>query len=182
MTDHEKVAKLVAEANGRVVGRTRLQKTAYLLEAAGLGDGFRFSYKHYGPYSEQLATAISRGDLVQEEEKPTNWGGTYSIYTAARQDAVQPESVRRDLIALATAANPVALELAATAVYFALAGESDPWAVTAVKKAIKARDYLETAKCLYDQLRLLPTPVILPMLDSSTTRSVGPVNREALAF
>ena len=42
-----------------LVGRTRFQKTAYFLEAAGVGYGFDFSYHYYGPYSEELAVAVS---------------------------------------------------------------------------------------------------------------------------
>ena len=171
MSDHEKVARLIVDAKGRVVGRTRLQKTAYLLETAGLGDGFRFFYNHYGPYSEQLAMAISQGDLVREEEKPTNWGGTYSIYTTTLVDGSAKSGVRHDLIALATAANPVALELAATAVFFSRAGESDPWAVTAVRKPLKARDYLDAAKSLYRQLKGIETPNPWPDLNCSAANA-----------
>ena len=56
--DTDKVVAIVRDAGGTIVGRTRLQKTAYLLELAGLGEGFHFSYRHYGPYSEELASAV----------------------------------------------------------------------------------------------------------------------------
>ena len=52
-----KVAGIVRDAGSRIVGRTRLQKVAYLLSVTGLEDGLPFVYKHYGPYSEDLATA-----------------------------------------------------------------------------------------------------------------------------
>jgi hypothetical protein len=40
---------IVRDAGGHIVGRTRLQKIAFMLEPAGLGGGFPFRYKHYGP-------------------------------------------------------------------------------------------------------------------------------------
>ena len=50
-------AAIVRDAGGRVVGRTRFQKIAFILEVSGLGSGFPFKYKHYGPYSEELSSA-----------------------------------------------------------------------------------------------------------------------------
>ena len=57
LNEAKKVAAIIADAGGRVVGRTRLQKVAYFLNVTGLEDTFSFSYKHYGPYSEELALA-----------------------------------------------------------------------------------------------------------------------------
>ena len=37
-------AEIVRDGGGRIVGRTRLQKVAYLLELAGFGGGFRFLF------------------------------------------------------------------------------------------------------------------------------------------
>jgi hypothetical protein len=80
----QQAAEIVKDTGGRLVGRTKLQKVAYLLELAGLGAGFQFEYRHYGPYSEDLADAMQLAvafDLVSEEERKADWGGTYSIYT-----------------------------------------------------------------------------------------------------
>ena len=52
-------ARIVSDAGGSLIGRTRLQKIAYLLELSGTGAGFPFEYRHYGPYSEKLATALA---------------------------------------------------------------------------------------------------------------------------
>ena len=51
------IVAIVRDAGGEVTGRTRLQKIAYLLEVVGFGNGFQFSYKHYGPYSEGVAAS-----------------------------------------------------------------------------------------------------------------------------
>jgi uncharacterized protein len=83
----EKVADIIRDAGGTIVGRTRLQKIAYLLELAGVGSGFPFEYRHYGPYSEELALATRMAamvGLVDEQERAASWGGSYSIYKAAQ--------------------------------------------------------------------------------------------------
>ena len=46
------VTALVNLNGGRIVGKTRLQKTVYLLKECGIDLGFDFDYHHYGPYSE----------------------------------------------------------------------------------------------------------------------------------
>src|ERR1700722_6011758 len=82
-SEADMAAKIIRDAGGQVVGKTRLQKMAYLLELAGLGSDFPFEYRHYGPFSEKLANAVSLArtwDLITEEEHVANWGGSYSIF------------------------------------------------------------------------------------------------------
>ena len=166
MNDMMKVAAIIADAGGRVVGRTRLQKIAYLLCVAGLEDGFSFSYKHYGPFSEDLAAAARIGKLfgqLRVTESPTTWGGSYSIYDVdAGPTADSPES-RRLLAKVAAEADAIELELAATAVFLAKDGFSDPWGETARRKPEKV-DYgrLDRAKDLLRSLSSIPTPERLP--------------------
>jgi len=52
--DMEELVRIVSAADGQLVGRTRLQKTVYLLELAGLGSGYHFGHRFHGPYSEEL--------------------------------------------------------------------------------------------------------------------------------
>jgi uncharacterized protein len=85
---HLRAARIVREAGGELVGRTRLQKIVYLTQLAGFGDEFDFEYRHYGPFSEDLATGmeIAAGlHIVDEEEKRADWGGWYSIYRATEE-------------------------------------------------------------------------------------------------
>ena len=46
---------IVALNDGELIGRTRLQKTAFLLERCGMDSGLEFDYRHYGPFSVDLA-------------------------------------------------------------------------------------------------------------------------------
>ena len=165
--DAERAADIVRDAGGKVVGRTRLQKIAYLLEAAGLGEGFAFEYRHYGPYSEELANAAWHAALlgvIHEEERPTSWGGSYSVFTAggARSGMVPP--ARLALVRAAVQADPVALELAATAAFLAAEGNPDPWAETERRKPEKAAIRINEAKALYRALQQVDTPRRLPKI------------------
>ena len=153
--DSEKVRNIIADAGGRIIGRTKLQKITYLLEAAGVGDNFHFEYHRYGPYSEDLARAVSIAGMmgdISEKEVSAKWGGSYSIYTTPTLP--QEDGIRQRLARTAVEANAVVLELAATAAYFAVNGGSDPWEETKARKPDKAAaGRLEEAKELYGKLR-----------------------------
>ena len=165
-TDAEKVAAIVRDAGGEIIGRTRLQKTAYLLDAAGFLEGFSFSYKHYGPYSEELAEAARLAglfDLLEENEKEASWGGTYSIYSNPSQSDSGAKHERLDFAKKAANANAIELELAATALFLAKEEQATPWAETKRRKPEKAEGgRLDRAKALYEQFRAINTPDALP--------------------
>jgi uncharacterized protein YwgA len=162
------VAQVVADAGGQVVGRTRLQKLGYLLAAAGLEDEFSFVYKHYGPYSEELAQSARVAELLgllSEEEHAAHWGGTYSTYATNRPANDQMPVARREIARISVEADAIELELAATAVFLATEGYSDPWAETARRKPEKVEGgRLKRAKALYKQLQAVVTPQPLPAI------------------
>jgi hypothetical protein len=170
---HLSAAKIVRDAGGVLVGRTRLQKVAYLTQLAGFPGEFEFDYRHYGPFSEDLASAMEIASglgLIQEEERRADWGGRYSIYRATdRTEIAPPNDDRSKFVSSAAQIGAIELELAATAA-FLYAGEGigrtragDPWEVTAALKPDKAANgRLERAKIAYRKLRALETPVALP--------------------
>lgn len=150
------VAQVVRDAGGEIVGRTKLQKTVYLLTLAGFETQFRFGYKHYGPFSEDLADAADLAaafDVISERQQQAAWGGTYSVYSVAGgEQSAQPSRIR--LTQAAAQSDAVLLELAATAAYLAQEGKVEPWAETARRKPDKAANgRLDRAKVLYAQLR-----------------------------
>ncbi|MDP2358429.1 MAG: hypothetical protein Q8M31_20555 [Beijerinckiaceae bacterium] len=161
-----KVAGIVRDAGGRVVGRTRLQKIAYLLTVVGLEDGLAFSYKHYGPYSDELANAARMANLfgdVREIEQAASWGGTYSVYSVNVDVSCDLENPRKAFARLASQADAVELELAATAVFLASEGFAEPWKETIRRKPEKADDSrIENAKALLQKLSEVATPRQLP--------------------
>lgn len=157
--DSQKLADIIADAGGNIIGRTRLQKTAYLLEAAGVGEGFHFDYYYYGPYSEELAQAASTAQarkFIEEKIRETGWGGFYSEYSLANNypSHESPSGMRPRLAKKAAQSDAILLELAATAVFFAKRRHPDPWGETQQRKPDKAdHGRLEEAKKLYTELR-----------------------------
>lgn len=168
---HLVAARLVNEAGGELIGRTRLQKVACLAKLAGLLDTFEFEYRHYGPFSEQLATSmdIAAGlRIVEEQETRAEWGGWYSIYRATDRTPPVNNALRSKFVTEAAKIGAIQLELAATAVFLhveqGLAGP-EAWAETARRKPEKAQsNRLEAAQAAYRQLRRLATPTPLPAI------------------
>lgn len=164
-TDAHKAAAIVAATGGKLVGRTRMQKLAYLFEQTGLGEGFQFTYRHYGPYSEDLALATQNAEhlgLLVETERPATWGGTYSVFTTTQEE---PDPVRKAFAEVACSADAVELELAATAAFLSEEGCDDPWQETARRKPDKAAEgRLEKARALYCLLTQVQTPKELPAI------------------
>ena len=156
---HEKAAAIVRDAGGRLVGRTRLQKIAYLTQLAGFASDFQFEYRHYGPYSEELAEAMEIAvglKIIQEDKRVSASGATYSIYCTNVGDV---DDVRARFIRAAAETSAIELELAATAAYLYVeegcreGDERDAWAITEKRKPGKAADgRLEGAKAAYKRL------------------------------
>jgi len=68
------IAEIVALNGGWLRGKTRLQKTAYFLEANKLGYGFDFGYHYYGPYNEDVTIAVDDAwvrDLIDVQKEHT---------------------------------------------------------------------------------------------------------------
>ena len=156
---HLVAARYVRENGGELVGRTRLQKVAYLTQLAGLAlQEFDFEYKQFGPYSQDLATGMEIAtalDVVKEEERPTSWGGFYSIFRASSDPAAERSAERERFVQLAAKIDPVEIELAATAAFlFVRKGVPSPWRETELHKPAKAEGgRLEKAKKAYMKLR-----------------------------
>lgn len=168
MANIEDAANIVRDVGGRLVGRTRLQKLAYLLEATGLGSGFCFDYRRFGPYSDDLTIFIRDAallGLVREEELPTSWGGTYSVFTCQDGPREGVSKARIDLSRIANSADPVELELAATAAFLKVSGYNSAWEEVCRRKPEKSeKGRLESAKILYERLRTVETPNPLPQI------------------
>jgi uncharacterized protein YwgA len=166
---HEVAARIVDEAGGRLVGRTRLQKVTCLATLAGFLSDFDFEYRHYGPYSERLASSmeIASGlDLVSEKEERTEWGGWYSVYLRTDKTPNGHDDQRRHFVEEAAKIGPISLELAATAAFLNVYegfSASEAWLETARRKPDKAAEgRLEVAKTAYATLLKLPTRTPLP--------------------
>lgn len=172
---HLVAARIVQDAGGSVVGRTRMQKITYLSQLAGFPAQFAFEYRHYGPFSEDLAAGLEIASALgplREEERPSDWGGTYSIYSL-RQPAEPTDPVRAAFLEKAKSIGAIELELAATAAFLFAEegvgknGQGNPWHETRERKPQKSADgRLERAATAYAELRRLDAPMPLPALPS----------------
>ena len=117
---------IVSLNDGRLVGRTRLQKTVFLLERCGMESGIPFSYYHYGPYSPELTAAWEMAEaqgLLKMEERPGNFDMPYTVFTTEEPPPhelgnLSSETVGRVLQRVGKYSD-VVVELAATLVYLA---------------------------------------------------------------
>lgn len=110
-------AAIAAHAERKVVGRTRLQKEIKLLQRLDFPTEYSYTLHFYGPYSEGLHAEIAllKGLGLLTEESFTNSDGTPYYVLRATPEAVRPEiQPYQKYINLMEAADPVALELAAT--------------------------------------------------------------------
>lgn len=140
------VAALIALNGGQIVGKTRLQKIFYLLEAKGLGFEIDFDYRDFGPFSMELAFATDDAEalgLIESEERP----GFHAVpYTIFRTTGSVPSFSDQELLKERKAAlgkmkdySSLILELAATAVFLRENGyPEDFWEEVKVRKAVKA--------------------------------------------
>ena len=80
---NEVLLGVFSAANGEIVGKIRTQKVFYLLEQLGLESGLRFSYHHFGPYSEQLSTQVRILEMFdpnfEESKRDNGFGGEFSV-------------------------------------------------------------------------------------------------------
>lgn len=172
---HIAAARIIQDAGGELVGRTRLQKLAYLCQLAGFGEEFNFEYYHFGPFSEDLARGMEIATAlgqVDEDERRTDWGGSYSVYSL-RLPCQPSDDLRAHFLDRAKRLSAIELELAATAAFlFAVEGvgriaPGNPWHETEARKPEKARNgRLARAAEAYAALQQISTPKRLPSLPS----------------
>jgi len=166
MNSEDIVVSLISMHGGELVGRTRLQKQAYLLDRCGGNLGLSFVYHHYGPYSFDLvdgltdACAEGRVDL---EERLGRYGVPYAIFRLAGNESSDrlgelPAAKVRPLIGRMARASDIVLELAATIVFLREeAGYPGDQAIeeTKARKPLKATDHrIDQALALLNDLDL----------------------------
>ncbi len=108
---------IAAHPNGRVVGRTRLQKEVKLLQSLDFPTDYAYMIHFYGPYSEGLNSDIGLLEgmgFVTEQERVSQEGNPYYIINACEGTPSADVSEFKEIISLMTNAESVVLELAAT--------------------------------------------------------------------
>lgn len=146
------VEELLKASGGKIIGRMRLQKTVYLLDAKGANSESYFIYHHYGPYSEDLAKevemATSLSDKVIEEEKLTSQAGyrfstfrlKYSEFASDRVGDLS-SSLAGELLGKLERYPSVILEVASTIHWLVEKEEHQDWrSELVVRKGSKATE------------------------------------------
>lgn len=133
----ELVINVVALAGGRMVGRTRLQKTIYLLHALDMESDATYYYYNFGPFSDEITDGISDGKFSGLLSEQTSYrvidGSPFSIFETLRKaDEVQDvgglsADEARGIIQILEAQSSTVLELAATIHWLKHIEQIDDW-------------------------------------------------------
>lgn len=110
-------AAIAAHPEGKVIGRTRLQKEIKLLQRLGFPTEYSYTLHFYGPYSEGLHAEIGLLEAFHfiEEVAQTRGDGTpYYILKAHPQASMDEIKDFQPVIDLMAHAELVVVELAAT--------------------------------------------------------------------
>ncbi len=167
ITEEEKVVvALIALCGNEIVGRTRFQKQAYLLDRRGADFGFRFVYHHYGPYSFDLADGWVNAEAaarIKINEYPGRYDILYSIFSIPESTEPPssigklPAETARKLLDKMQEVSDIVLELAATIAFFRADGYDEREAAdeTRERKSIKAENgRLEKAQRFLQEIGL----------------------------
>ena len=157
------VVATIALWGGELVGRTRLQKGAYLLHRCGANFDLPFVYYDYGPYSFDLAAGCADAHeerRIEIEERPGRHGVRYAIFTTSERAGGVGALSRRDALGFVEKMVPctdVIIELAATIIFLRdeTAYGEKAVAETKTRKSLKATaERIERAQSLLRELGL----------------------------
>ena len=178
MTKYQ-LAKLILMAGG-LESRKRVQKTAFLLQAAGCPLGLDFRLHYYGPYSADLAEMLDQttaAGILGETTRQTPVGTQYDYsFNEAFRDSLETFETTRDgqrakrsmeeygpLLETLRRTPPRVLELASTIALFQKAGHE--WDV-AVAKAADFKKEPPTSEKMGEVRELAQTVVPLPYAEA----------------
>ncbi|ESX49464.1 hypothetical protein NLY43_26935 [Mesorhizobium sp. C416B] len=152
------VAKIVALNGGSIVGKTRLQKSAYFLEELGVGNDSIFEYYYYGPYSEEISIGTDDAKALgylNIDWKSTKDGAKYAVFMSdLKIEEEGADGKRKAILDTLSRYDSISIELAATADFLSKNGfENDPWRETIKRKEDKStQERIQKAKKLLGEL------------------------------
>ena len=165
---------IAAAPSGEIKGRDVLHDTAYLLEVAGVGYGFKFGCEFCSPFCENLELAVDGAKVLEEIElinTVTDWGVTNTTYKSniPYHGNGGADDDYQIIVTKATQCVPKQLELATAAAYFHKIEVADPWdRIWRLKTFDRENGTFEMSQELYDELRSMPALVNLPEIPVST--------------
>ena len=112
------LASVVANhPNHEVFGRTRLQKTVWLLQRLGMPTDYSYSLHFYGPYSEEVKADVGLAEqfgLISETPRPAQDGTVYFLLRAEPSENLPDLGDLKQALELLAGEESTVLELAAT--------------------------------------------------------------------
>ena len=173
--ENDAVVQIVAAAkNHEIKSSVVLQRTAYLLEVAEVGYGFKFGHKFCSPYCEEVewgsrdAETLGKLDVKQIV---TEWGVTKKTYKTSipYQGTGAEDDDFHFIVNKAIACKQIQLDLVATATYYQNIKIDDPWGdIERSKTYDRESDTFEKSQELYEELRSLPAFAKLPEIPVPT--------------
>ena len=161
--DNDAVVQIVAAAeNHEIKGRGVLQSTAYLLEVAEVGYGFKFGHKYCSPFCEELDLATHSAASLRKlnvEQNVTEWGVTKTTYKTSipYRGTGAEDDVYHFIVNKAIACKQIQLDLVATAAYYQNIKIDDPWGdIERLKMYDRKNGTFEKSQELYKELRSIP--------------------------
>jgi len=108
---------IASHPNHEVLGRSRLQKTIWLLQRAGLPTDYSYSLHFYGPYSEELRSIVRLAvqlRLVTETPSLALDGTEYFVLRAESSETLPDLGRMRLPLQLLAEQDSIVVELAAS--------------------------------------------------------------------
>ena len=169
------VVQIVAAAeNHEIKGAPVLQRTAYLLEVAEVGYGFKFGHKFCAPYCEEVERGSRGAEISGDldiEQYVTEWGVTKKTFKTSipYQGNGAEDDYYHFIVNKAITCHPTQLDLVATAAYYQRIKINDPWGrIERLKTYDRKNGTLEKSQKLYEELRLFPAFAKLPEISVPT--------------
>ena len=157
------VVQIVAAAEDHEIKRVGvLQSTAYLLEVAEVGYGFKFGHKFCSPWCEEVergARGAANLGYLEIEQFVTEWGVTKKTYRTSipYRGTGDEDDVYHFIVNKAIACKQIHLDLVTTAAYYQNVKFDDPWGdIKRSKTYDRENGTFEKSQELYEELRSLP--------------------------
>jgi uncharacterized protein len=146
---------IAAHDGGKVVGRTRLQKSIKLLQRIGLPTDYDYVVFFYGPYSEGVKSDLGLLEvlgLIEEEEHTSATGNLYFTINAKPGASLPELEPFLPQIRLMENTEQVALELAATYDAFREMGSDHEEAMVRLRRKKREKCSPENVQAALDLL------------------------------
>jgi len=132
------ISVLAASPKHEIRGKKRLHKSTFLCSYSGVPIAARFSIRHFGVFSGEVANALdvltTFGDLTMHDEQIGPNGYFTTVYSLAEKPKHKTDPmIAKTMTALVSYSTP-SLEVASTVAFFMMQGETEAAAMRETKR------------------------------------------------